>query len=201
MSGDGPSGPGTFVARLRARRRLVGYWMACDNPVAIERVGGVGYDYVGVDGQHGVPRSAWPLAMMAVDALARSAGVLRVPSADPVAIGAALDAGARAVVVPMVESAAEAERAVRACRHWPAGNRSLAGPVRAELRLGSEPRALDDAVACIVMIETAGALADLDAICAVDGLDAVYVGPADLTIAVGGARFGDPAAAPALRGL
>ncbi|HEX5740565.1 MAG TPA: aldolase/citrate lyase family protein [Pilimelia sp.] len=191
-----PATPADFAARLRARERLVGYWIACDNPVGTERLGTLGYDYVGVDGQHGVlDPHGWQRAMLAVDAGGRSAGVIRVPAADPVAIGMALDAGARAVIVPMVDTAAAAERAVRACRHHPGGTRSLSGPVRAELRLGSVPAQVDEAVAAIVMIETAQALANLSAICATPGLDAVYVGPADLTAALGGAYFGDPAVA------
>ncbi|MEU9438264.1 aldolase/citrate lyase family protein [Streptomyces sp. NPDC048252] len=187
--------PADFAGRLRGRERLVGYWIACDNPVGTERIAGVGYDYIGVDGQHGVVHQpGWQSAMLAVDAMGRSAGVIRVPSVDPIAIGAALDAGARAVIVPMVETASEAAIAARACRHWPAGTRSLGGPVRAELRLGSVPGELDEAVACIAMIETAAAMENLAAICATPGLDAVYVGPADLSVALGARYFGDPSA-------
>lgn len=186
--------PAGFAARLRARERMVGYWIACDNPVGTERVARLGYDYVGVDGQHGVMHQpGWQAAMTAVDAGQVSAGVIRVPSVDPIAIGTALDTGARGVVVPMVGNAEEADVAVRACRHWPAGTRSLSGPVRAELRMGSAPAELDAAAACIVMIETADALEHLEAICAVPGLDAVYVGPADLSVALGARYFGDPA--------
>ncbi|MGW1766603.1 HpcH/HpaI aldolase family protein [Streptomyces sp. NPDC002073] len=188
--------PARFVTRLRAGEPLVGYWIACDNPVGTERIAGLGYDYIGVDGQHGVlHQPGWQAAMLAVDARHRSAGVIRVPSVDPVAIGIALDTGARAVIVPMVDTPEQAATAVRACRHWPHGTRSLGGPVRAELRLGSVPAELDAAVACIVMIETADALANLDAICATPGLDAVYVGPADLGNALGARYFGDPAVA------
>ncbi len=191
--------PDTFVARLRSRERLTGYWIACDNPVGTERIARLGYDYIGVDGQHGVLSPAgWTAAMLAVDAGQCSAGLIRVPSVDPVAIGVALDVGARGVIVPMVSSPEEAQIAVRACRHWPAGTRSLSGPVRAELRLGSVPAELDAAVACIVMIETAAAMSNLDAICGVPGLDAVYVGPADLSVALGGRYFGDPEVRPAL---
>jgi 4-hydroxy-2-oxoheptanedioate aldolase len=191
----GRQDPADFVARLRRRERLVGYWIACDNPVGTERIAGVGYDYIGVDGQHGVVHQpGWQSAMLAVDAMGRSAGVIRVPSVDPIAIGAALDAGARAVIVPMVETAEEASVAARACRHWPAGTRSLGGPVRAELRLGAVPGELDEAVACIAMIETAAAMENLTAICATPGLDAVYIGPADLSVALGARYFGDPAA-------
>ncbi|MFE3992637.1 HpcH/HpaI aldolase/citrate lyase family protein [Streptomyces goshikiensis] len=196
MSAPGPAG---FARRLRGRERLVGYWIACDNPAGTERVAGLGYDYIGVDGQHGVMHQpGWQAAMLAIDSRRRSAGIIRVPSADPVAIGVALDTGARGVIVPMVDTAEQARTAVRACRHHPAGTRSLAGPVRAELRLGSVPADIDDEVACVVMIETAAALENLDAICATPGLDAVYVGPADLSAALGARYFGDPAAADAL---
>ncbi|MER5571379.1 aldolase/citrate lyase family protein [Streptomyces goshikiensis] len=189
-------GPAGFARRLRERERLVGYWIACDNPAGTERIAGLGYDYVGVDGQHGVMHQpGWQTAMLAIDSRGRSAGLIRVPSADPVAIGVALDTGARGVVVPMVDTADQALTAVRACRHHPAGTRSLAGPVRGELRLGSVPAEIDDETACIVMIETAAALENLEAICATPGLDAVYVGPADLSAALGARYFGDPSAA------
>ncbi|MER0446905.1 aldolase/citrate lyase family protein [Streptomyces sp. Edi4] len=193
------SNPAAFAARLRGRERLLGYWIACDNPAGTERIAGVGYDYIGVDGQHGVMHVAgWQTAMLAVDARQVSAGVLRVPSVDPIAIGVALDSGARAVIVPMVNTAEEASVAARACRHHPHGTRSLGGPVRGELRLGSVPAEVDDAVACIVMIETAPALENLEAICATPGVDAVYVGPADLSVALGARWFGDPDAQQAL---
>jgi 4-hydroxy-2-oxoheptanedioate aldolase len=191
--------PESFARRLRGRERLVGYWISCDNPVGTERIARLGYDYIVLDGQHGVvSQPGWIAGMLAVDAGQRSAGLIRVPSASPVAIGTALDAGARGVIVPMVDSPEQAELAVRATRHWPAGIRSLSGPVRAELRLGAVPGEIDDAVTCIAMIESAGGMASLDAICATPGLDAVYVGPADLSLALGGRYFGDPAVRPAL---
>lgn len=193
------AGPDGFARRLRGRERLVGYWIACDNPVGTERIAGLGYDYIGVDGQHGVMHQpGWQAAMLAIDSRRQSAGLIRVPSADPVAIGMALDTGARGVVVPMVDNAEQTLTAVRACRHHPVGTRSLAGPVRGELRVGSVPAEIDDEVVCIVMIETAAALENLDAICATPGLDAVYVGPADLSAALGARYFGDPSAAAAL---
>ena len=184
--------PSRFAERLRRRERLVGYWIALDNPVGTERIAALGYDYVGVDGQHGVTHPAgWQAAMLAIDGMQRSAGVIRVPFLDRALIGSALDVGARAVIVPMVESAAEALAAVRACRHAPMGTRSYAGPVRAQLRLGTVPRDIDSQTACIVMIETRGAMEELEAICATPGLDGVYVGPADLSIALGARFFGD----------
>jgi 4-hydroxy-2-oxoheptanedioate aldolase len=185
--------PESFARRLRDREPLVGYWIACDSPIATERIARLGYDYIGVDGQHGVvSQPGWNAAMLAVDAGQRAAGLIRVPSVSPQAIGVALDAGARGVIVPMVDSPESAAVAVSATRHWPAGSRSLGGPVRAELRLGSVPGEVNDAVVCIAMIETAAAMDSLDAICATPGLDAVYIGPADLSVALGARFFGDP---------
>ncbi|MFE7133121.1 HpcH/HpaI aldolase/citrate lyase family protein [Streptomyces sp. NPDC057638] len=193
VAGMDMAGVGGFVGRLRGREVLVGYWVAVDHPVVTERLGRLGFDYVGVDGQHGVLGvEGWQTAMLAVDAGGVSAGLIRVPSVDPVLIGAALDVGARGVIVPMVESAAEALVAVRACRHAPVGTRSVSGPVRGALRLGEVPGVVDEGVACVVMVETRGALEELEGICGTPGLDAVYVGPADLSVALGGRWFGDP---------
>lgn len=173
-----------FAARLRARRRLVGYWVATDNPPATERIAATGYDYVCLDLQHGLLDYAGALAGVMAAELGGSTGVVRVPANDPAWIGKALDAGARAVIVPLVDTAADADRAVRACRYPPAGVRSF-GPARSAQRIGPAPREADRQVACVVMIETATGLANAEAICAA-GVDAVYVGPSDLSIAVGG---------------
>ena len=100
-------------------------------------------------------------------------------------IGKALDAGARGVIIPMVNRVDDAERAVAACRYAPAGARSY-GPVRANYYAGFDYFAhANDDVLCIVMIETKGAVADVDNILSVPGIDAVYVGPADLSVTLG----------------
>ncbi len=176
---------GTFAARLRARETVVGYWITSDNPVATERVAFAGYDYVGLDMQHGlIDYAGCVRGLTAIDA-AGAAGLVRVPSNDPAWIGRVLDAGAQAVIVPLVNSAAEAGRAAGACRYPPVGVRSY-GPMRSALRIGPAPRLADDAVACIVMIETRDGLDGIEAICAVPGVDAVYIGPSDLALALGG---------------
>ena len=180
-----------FAARLRSRERMVGYWMSSDNPAAIERIAGVGYDYVLLDGQHGLfDRSGLLKGLLAVDAGAAAAGtgtsgVVRVEDGGSATIGWALDAGAAGVLVPLVDGVGDAERCVSASRYPPVGTRSF-GPVRAALRFGPAPREVDAAVACVVMIETRSGLEHAEAICAVDGLDAVYVGPSDLGLAMGG---------------
>lgn len=93
-------------------------------------------------------------------------------------------------------NAEDAAAAVSHCRYPPHGVRSC-GPRRAGLRVGPRPAESDRAVACVVMIETAGALENLDEICAVPGLNGVYVGPSDLTLALGGRFPGDPDVADA----
>lgn len=184
--------PDYFAARLRRRERLFGYWVVCDNPVGTERIAGLGFDYVCVDGQHGLlDYGSWLAAMTAIDARGRSAGMVRVPANETAWIGFALDAGARGVIVPLVNSSEEAAAAVRACRYPPTGGRSY-GPMRSGLRIGPTPAEANDSVVCVVMIETAQALAGIEEICAVDGLDGVYVGPSDLTLALGGRTSTDP---------
>lgn len=187
--------PADFAARLRARRRILGYWVVLDNPVGTERLAGLGYDYVCVDAQHGLLDYKGTLgAMTAIDARGISAGMVRVPANDGFWIGQALDAGARGVIVPLVNTAEEAAAAVSACRYPPHGVRSY-GPMRSGLRVGPTPAEANEQVACIVMIETAQALGNTAEICATKGLDGVYIGPSDLTIALGGRTSTDPSVA------
>lgn len=174
-----------FAARLRARETIIGYWVTTDNPPATERIARAGYDYLCLDLQHGLLDQRGALAGVMAAELGGSTGVIRVPANDPAQIGKALDAGARAVIVPLVNTAADAVRAVRACRYPPSGVRSF-GPMRSGLTVGSAPRKADEQVACIVMIETAAGLRNVAEICAEPGVDAIYVGPSDLALAIGG---------------
>jgi 4-hydroxy-2-oxoheptanedioate aldolase len=184
----------TFAQRLRSREPAIGYWVASDNPVVTERIALVGYDYVCLDLQHGlIDHGGCVRGLIAVTA-GGCAGVVRVPVNEPSWIGRALDAGAEAVIVPLVNSAAEAAAAARACRYPPNGARSF-GPTRSGLRTGPDPRVADESVACVVMIETREGLADVAAICATPGIDGVYIGPSDLGIALG---HGTPAQGQAL---
>ena len=180
-----------FAARLRDRQTIVGYWVASDNPPATERLASAGYDYICLDTQHGLLDYPGVLRGLIAVAAGGSAGVVRVPSHDPAGIGKALDAGARGVIVPLVDTPEQAAAAAAACRYPPAGVRSY-GPTRSSLTIGPAPREADDQVACIVMIETQAGLRNAAEICAVPGVDAVYVGPSDLSLALGSTD--DPAA-------
>jgi 4-hydroxy-2-oxoheptanedioate aldolase len=178
-----------FVARLRARETVIGYWSALDAPVATERIARLGYDYVCLDGQHGYLGYAGLLAsLQAIDAAGSAAGLVRVEANDITPIGRALDAGACGVIVPLIETAADAAAAVASVRYPPLGRRSFASN-----RSGLRPTEANERNVAIAMIETPSALSEVDAICATPGLDGVYVGPSDLSLAVGGAFPMDPA--------
>ena len=142
-------------------------------------------DYVCIDCQHGL---ADPAALVPMLAAAEAAGVtslVRVPRNDPADIGKVLDAGARGIIVPLVNDASEAARAAAACRYPPEGSRSY-GPVRASVVLGTgDPVALGREVSCIVMVETSVGLENVEQIAATGGVDGIYVGPSDLALSLG----------------
>ena len=144
-----------------------------------------GFDWLCLDLQHGPIDQGQATAMLQAISTTPTVPLVRVPWNEPAAIMRWLDAGAGGVVVPLVNDREQAERAVAACRYPPAGVRS-SGAYRAALAWGADyPRHANDEVACIVMVETAEALANLDAILSTPGVDAVYVGPADLAYGVG----------------
>jgi 4-hydroxy-2-oxoheptanedioate aldolase len=175
-------------ARLAERRTTYGVWSALDDPVSAEIVSTAGFDLVCVDLQHGfADLGSLPRLLHAVHA-AGSASLVRVAWNAPDQIMRALDLGADGVLVPMVDDAEQARRAVAACRYAPAGSRSW-GPLWGDVRRGApEPATGDSGAACIVMIETAAGLDNVEEIAAVPGLDAVYVGPNDLALSLGRSR-------------
>jgi 4-hydroxy-2-oxoheptanedioate aldolase len=180
-----------FATRLRNRERIVGYWSVIDSPVSTEWLAHVGWDYIALDLQHGlISYDGMLRGLQAIDSAAGPAGVVRVDANDPTYIGKALDAGARMVIVPLVDSAEDAARAVSATRYPPAGIRSY-GPMRSQLRVGPVPADANRDTAVVAMIETPDGLANVEEICGVAGLDGVYVGPSDLRLAVGGSSTTD----------
>lgn len=153
--------------------------------VTAEAVARSGLDYVCIDTQHGAVEYSDAVPMIQAILLGGSRPIVRVPWNEPGIIGKMLDAGAQGVIVPMVNSVEEAEAVVRACRYAPDGARSF-GPAMAAQRIGGDYVAwAREHVAVIPMIETTQAVAALDDILAVEGIDAVYVGPADLSLTLG----------------
>jgi 4-hydroxy-2-oxoheptanedioate aldolase len=164
-----------------------------DSPIAAERLARVGYDYLAFDAQHGLFGYQGMLNnLLATDTLGSTAvGMVRVEANDLTYIGKALDAGATAVIVPLIDNAQDAADAVAAVRYPPLGRRSY-GPMRAQLRIGPNPADTHEQTAVLAMIETADGLANVEEICATPGLDGIYVGPSDLRLAIGGATSTDP---------
>lgn len=154
-------------------------------PLTAEAAARAGYDYVVVDLQHGIASEPEALAMIQGAEAGGAIPLVRVATNAEVTIGRALDLGALGVIVPMVNDAESARAAVNACRYPPIGARSY-GPVAAMARY-SDVYAdhANEAIVCLVMIETSTALAQLDEILAVPGVDGVYVGPVDLSLSLG----------------
>jgi 4-hydroxy-2-oxoheptanedioate aldolase len=166
-------------------RTAFGLWATMPGSFGAELIAGAGVDYVCVDQQHGVVDYGSMVPMFQAIGAAGAAPITRVIQNDPGEIMKSLDAGALGVVVPLVNDATEAARAVAACRYPPHGIRSY-GPVRAAGVVGSrDPKDLDTGVLCIVMVETREALERVDEIAATPGLDGVYIGPSDLALSLG----------------
>ncbi len=175
----------TVKARWRAGEVAYGGWLSLPNSLSAEIMAQEPFDYLCIDMQHGAIDYQVALTMLQAISTTDVMPFVRVPWNDPGIIMKMLDAGAMGVIIPMVNSVEEAKQAVAACRYHPEGVRSF-GPLRASLYAGSDYFAhANTEIACIPMVETEQAVAALDDILDVPGVDAVYVGPADLSITLG----------------
>jgi 4-hydroxy-2-oxoheptanedioate aldolase len=164
---------------------VINGWLAIPNVFSAETMAHAGWDSLTVDMQHGVVDYEAALAMLTAISTTPAMPLVRVPWLDPGIVMKMLDAGAYGVICPMINSRAEAEKLVSAMRYPPKGIRSF-GPIRAFLYAGADyPRHANDTVLAIAMIETRQALDNLDDILTVEGLDGVYIGPNDLSLALG----------------
>lgn len=162
-----------------------GAWLSIPSAFSAETIAHAGFDWVCIDMQHGVIDYQVAVTMLLALSTGDCTPIVRVPWNEPGIIGKMLDAGAMGIIIPMVNSVEEARAAVAACRYAPVGARSY-GPTRATLYAGADYFAhANEQVACIPMIETKRALDSLDDILDVPGIDAVYVGPADMSITLG----------------
>lgn len=162
-----------------------GGWLSVPSSFSAEVMAHQGFDWVCIDMQHGVVDYQAAVTMLQAIGSTETIPIVRVPWNEPGIIGKVLDAGAMGVIIPMVNSVDEAKAAVAACRYYPDGARSY-GPTRAAYYAGADYFAnANREIACIPMIETKQAVERLDDILAVPGIDAVYVGPADLSITLG----------------
>ena len=172
-------------APLDISSRQLGCWLKLPSTVTAEAASLLRFDYLCIDMQHGLVDRNDLLTLLQATHPHTQRTLVRVSANDPSTIGWCLDAGATGVIVPLINSATEAEAAVRSCRYPPLGLRST-GPTRASLVYGSDYVAeAESFVQCIPMIETTTALESLDEILTVTGVDIVYVGPSDLSMNLG----------------
>jgi len=168
----------------------LGLWLSVPSFVSAEIAARQPVDYVCIDTQHGVVDYQVSASMIQAIELSGGTPIARVPWNEPGIIGKTLDAGAHGVVVPMVNTRDQAEAVVRSARYAPDGSRSW-GPVMAGMRHPDNRAWAAEHIAVIPMIETAEAIANLDDILSVHGIDAIYVGPADLSISLGLEPYGN----------
>jgi 2-dehydro-3-deoxyglucarate aldolase len=179
--------PNRFREDLIARKRLIGCWCSLANPITTEVLGLAGFDWLLLDAEHAPNDVSTLIPQLMALKDSPSAPVVRPPWNDAVMIKRLLDAGFHNFLIPFVESAEEARRAVAATRYPPAGIRGVSVSQR-QNRYGTLPDYLakvNDNVAVMVQIESRPGVAAVDAIAAVDGIDGVFVGPSDLAAALG----------------
>lgn len=160
-------------------------WLAIANSFSAETMAHQGWDTLTIDLQHGVVDYPAMVGMLQAISTTATVPIVRVPWLEPGILMKTLDAGAYGVICPMVNTREEAQRFVAYTSYAPQGTRSF-GPVRALLYGGADyPTKANETIVRFAMIETAQALDNLDAILSVEGLDAIYIGPSDLSLALG----------------
>ena len=169
----------------RAGGAAVNGWLAIPNSFSAETMAHQGWDSLTIDLQHGLVDYAAMVPMLQAISTTPTVPVVRVPWLEAGILMKVLDAGAYGVICPMVNTREDAQRLVAYTHYAPRGTRSF-GPVRASLYGGADYAAhANDTIVTFAMIETAAALDQLDDILSVEGLDAIYVGPSDLSLALG----------------
>lgn len=183
---------GSLSVRLSDGASPVGSWVSMASPTAAELVAGLGFDFLVVDTEH-APLSTETVAelLRAVDAAGESDVVVRVADADPARVKRVLDVGADGVMAPQIHTAADAEALVDAVRYPPEGSRGVAASRASDYgrSLGEYYRRANEDVAVLPQIESGEAVENAEAIASVDGVDALFLGPADLSADLD--RFGE----------
>jgi len=178
----------TFKQRLQSGKAQIGLWLGLADPYCAELAANAGFDWLLIDGEH-APNDVRSL-LGQLQAVAPYSGqpVIRPVIGDTALIKQVLDLGAQTLLVPMVESAGQARELVRAMHYPPSGIRGVGSALARASRWNSIPGYLDKAdeqMCLLVQIESREGLANLDAIAAVEGVDGVFIGPADLSASMG----------------
>lgn len=177
-----------FKAALKRGTPQVGYWLSLADPYTAEICASAGFDWLLLDGEHAPNDVRSLLTQLQAVSAYPSQPVVRPVSGDPALLKQLLDIGAQTLLVPMVDTAGQAEQLVRAVRYPPQGVRGVAAFIaRASLwGLQSDYMARANQEVCLlIQAETRTAIENLDALCAVDGVDGVFIGPSDLAASLG----------------
>ncbi len=182
-----------FKQALGDKQAQIGLWLGLADSYSAELLAGAGFDWLLIDGEHAPNDLRSVLAQLQAVAPYRSHPVVRPAWNDPVLIKQLLDIGAQTLLVPMVQSADDAALAVKACRYPPQGIRGVGSALARASRWNREadylPRA-DGQICLLVQIETRLGVENLESILAVEGVDGVFIGPADLSADLG--HLGNP---------
>lgn len=177
--------PNRLREMFAARQTALGGWLAINSPYSAELMGHAGYDSVVVDLQHGPLYLDAAVPMLQALSSTGAVPMARCSANNFFEINKLLDAGAYGIVCPMIDTADDARAFVGACRYPPQGSRSY-GPTRGFLYGGADYfEHANQTIITYAMVETPEGLRNLDAICAVQGLDGIFVGPSDLSLALG----------------
>lgn len=185
--------PNLFKQALAEGRLQVGLWCALASNIAAEIISDAGFDWILLDTEHAPNEVAGLLPQLQAMARSTATPIARPAWNDPVLIKRIMDLGVHTLLIPWVQSAEEARRAVAASRYAPEGFRGSAGGVRAGRygRIHDYLRQANAQVCVLVQAETQTALDNLEAIASVDGVDGVFIGPSDLAASLG--HLGHPA--------
>ena len=178
--------------RLQRGEAVLGAWCGLDSVASLEAMTHLAFDWILIDCEHGLTAAENCLPQIQAADRRGKAVWVRVPRLDPALIGRVLDAGAHGVMVPKVNSPAEAAAVIEACRYPPAGQRGV-GPHRSSQYFTNVRDALmcsNDRVLIAIQIESRDAVESIDAILETPGLDVAFIGPADLSASLG--HFGNP---------
>lgn len=176
-----------FKAALAAGERQIGLWSTIPDTGVVEMLAACGYDWLLIDTEHSAMDAVATMALMQAAAPYPVSTIVRPGWNDPVEIKKVLDCGAQTLLIPYVQDAEEAAAAVAAVHYPPRGIRGVAGTTRAS-RYGlikDYTQRASEEICLLVQTETADALQNIEAIAAVDGVDGIFIGPADLAASMG----------------
>jgi 4-hydroxy-2-oxoheptanedioate aldolase len=177
----------SFKRALKAGRPQIGIWSSLASSYTVEVIAGAGFDWVLLDMEHSPNDLESLLGQLQAIASYPATPIVRVPWNDMVTIKRVLDVGAQSLLVPYVSTPEEARNAVAYTRYPPAGLRGVAGTTRAS-RFGRIPgyaKKAGEEICVLAQVETKTGLDNLEAICGVEGVDGVFIGPADLHASLG----------------